>query len=405
MSAQPRQAGHSPVRTDDAEANFMSRAKYTVLQILYWANAAVLFGFTVSFLRSYGFSNGEAGTICALSNLLGLAGTIFLGLLLDRKKIHLYPLLIFALFMQAIAISFLFLHAGHSAVTAVCFITSMAISLMVNPLYIKLSVNLNHAKNTVNFGLSRGAGSLSFAFSAWLTGILIQDFSVAVVPFAALTTVVPQLFIIFTAKGGFAEMEKDTAAQNPGISLFSFFMGHPLFVVLILGIAALFAANNTINNFLIVIVNEAGGNYATLGALTFFLALVEFPAMLLYSRQKKRRSSFFLRISFLFFAIKIFAFALSKSVPALFLSAVFQSLSFGLYTPAVVDYINEVIPYEDSAKAQSLASAMAAVGTMIATYASGFMLDRFPVKAVLLALTVVAVFGAGLSIWGTKREK
>ena len=48
---------------------------------------------------------------------------------------------------------------------------------------------------------------------------------------------------------------------------------------------------------------------------------------------------------------------------------------------------------------------MAAVGTMIATYASGFMLDRFPVKAVLLALTVVAVFGAGLSIWGTKREK
>ena len=83
----------------------------------------------------------------------------------------------------------------------------------------------------------------------------------------------------------------------------------------------------------------------------------------------------------------------------------FQSLSFGLYTPAVVDYINEVIPYEDSAKAQSLASAMAAVGTMIATYASGFMLDRFPVKAVLLVLTVVAVFGAGLSIWGTKREK
>lgn len=68
----------------------MSRAKYTVLQILYWANAAVLFGFTVSFLRSYGFSNGEAGTICALSNLLGLAGTIFLGLLLDRKKINLY---------------------------------------------------------------------------------------------------------------------------------------------------------------------------------------------------------------------------------------------------------------------------------------------------------------------------
>lgn len=88
-------------------------------------------------------------------------------------------------------------------------------------------------------------------------------------------------------------MEKDTAAQNPGISLFSFFMGHPLFVVLILGIAALFAANNTINNFLIVIVNEAGGNYATLGALTFFLALVEFPAMLPYSRQKSGAVLFF----------------------------------------------------------------------------------------------------------------
>ena len=81
----------------------------------------------------------------------------------------------------------------------------------------------------------------------------------------------------------------------------------PRFCLLLLGIAVIFAANNTVNNFLINVMQNLRGNYADLGRLSFFSAVIEFPAMLAYSRVSTKMRKRCLRLSLLFFPIKLSA--------------------------------------------------------------------------------------------------
>lgn len=179
----------------------------------------------------------------------------------------------------------------------------------------------------------------------------------------------------------------------------------PRFCLLLLGIAVIFAANNTANNFLINVVQNLRGNYADLGRLSFFSAVIEFPAMLAYSRVSTKMRKRCLRLSLLFFPIKLLAISLAGSVPALFAAYLFHGLSFGLYTPAIVDYVERTVPAADSAKGQTMTAAAASLGTIAATLAGGIMLDRLSVQSVLLILTLTAAFGAVLGLLATRNRE
>ena len=66
----------------------------------------------------------------------------------------------------------------------------------------------------------------------------------------------------------------------------------------------------------------------------------------------------------------------------------------------MVDYVDRVIPYADSAKGQSLGASMISLGTLTATLCSGFWLDALSVKAVLLRLAILAAAGLPLCLAG-----
>ena len=383
----------------------MNRGKYTLLQSFYWCSAAALFCFTVSFLRDRGFSNAEAGLVTALGNLSGLAASVLFGAELDRGRWRLRPVILFSLGTLMAASTALIFHGGRDFFTGACFVVCFACSLVLNPLYIKLASLLQRQDPGFSFGLPRGAGSLAFALTAWAMGLLVQMRSVSAVPPAILCTAALQLPVILSLHQVFVLPPSVEAEAKSGTPLLPFLRAMPRFTLLLLGIAVIFAANNTVNNFLINVVQNLKGNYTDLGRLTFFSGVIEFPAMLAYSHLDDRRRQGCLRLSLLFFPIKLLAISLAGNVPLLFGAFLFHSLSFGLYTPAVVEYVERTVPLEDSAKGQTLTAAVASVGTMLATLASGVMLDHLSVQAVLLTLTAVAALGAALGLLATRRKE
>lgn len=381
----------------------MNRWRYTVLQILYWSSAAILFGFFVSYLQANGYSNSEIGGTVSAGNLLGLLLTLSLSARIDAQKISLFPTTLVLLICQILLFALLASVTDLHWAAAICCAAAMAFSLTVNPFYIKLSVNLNRMGDTISFGQSRAAGSLAFALTAWITGELVQRYSVTWIPWLAFMTTALQLVPVLLLRQGFDLAPTEHTVHK--ISTAAFLKRMPGFAVLLLGISILFAANNSINSFLITVVQHVGGDYATLGQLTLFFALLEFPAMLIYSRTARGRHTRFLRISVAAFVWKLLAITLAKSVPTLFLAFLFQSVSVGLYTPAIVDYVNDVVPYEDSAKGQSLAAMTAALGTMVATLTSGILLDHCSVTMVLTILTLTAAVGAVICYAGIHRQR
>lgn len=79
-------------------------------------------------------------------------------------------------------------------------------------------------------------------------------------------------------------------------------------------------------------------------------------------------------------------------------------VSFAIYSAAIVDYVNEVIPYEDSAKGQSLAFAMTTGGSVLSSFIAGSMYDHCTVFTTLLVAALITVPGAVFSIMGLERK-
>lgn len=382
----------------------MNRRKYTLLQALYWCSAASLFCFAVSFMRALGFSNAQVGLVAALGNLLGFSGSILLGAEIDRGRLRLFSAASAALGLLIAAACSLVLHSGRDLFTGFFLIICFACSLSLNPLYIKIAGLIQKADPGLSFGLSRGVGSLAFALTALAMGALVQMLSTSIIPIAIVCTAVIQLPVLLSLHRVCAHVDLGEKKEGKA-SLLSFMRAMPRFCLLLLGIAVIFAANNTVNNFLINVVQNLRGNYADLGRLSFFSAVIEFPAMLAYSRVSTKMRKRCLRLSLLFFPIKLLAISLAGSVPALFAAYLFHGLSFGLYTPAIVDYVERTVPAADSAKGQTMTAAAASLGTIAATLAGGIMLDRLSVQSVLLILTLTAAFGAVLGLSATRSRE
>lgn len=269
----------------------MNRRKYTLLQALYWCSAASLFCFAVSFMRALGFSNAQVGLVAALGNLLGFSGSILLGAEIDRGRLRLFSAATAALGLLIAAACSLVLHSGRDLFTGLFLIICFACSLSLNPLYIKIAGLIQKADSDLSFGLSRGVGSLAFALTALAMGALVQMLSTSIIPIAIVCTAVIQLPVLLSLHRVCAHVDLGEKKEEGKASLLSFMRAMPRFCLLLLGIAVIFAANNTVNNFLINVVQNLRGNYADLGRLSFFSAVIEFPAMLAYSRVSTKCAS------------------------------------------------------------------------------------------------------------------
>ena len=96
------------------------------------------------------------------------------------------------------------------------------------------------------------------------------------------------------------------------------------------------------------------------------------------------------------FFVKALGLYLAPSIGFLFVAQAFQSVSFALYIPAAVRYVNETIAPEDQVKGQAFMTTAATLSGIFATLLGGIMFDSIGVSHTLLVAAVSA--GCGLVI-------
>ena len=377
-------------------------ALYSWVQGSFWMSFCVSVSFAAVYLQGLGYDNTTLGLILACGNLLGALLGPALSSLVDRKRIvsaaRLIPALLFA---QGLCLVLLLSFPQRCAVTALAYVAFIAFSLSVNSMNLKLYVDFSYRGVTINYGLTRGMGSLAFVLASTLLGVLTERLSVRILPIAGLALTLLQ----FTAhlclcrhlppEGDGERMQRETG------SVFAFLRTHRRFGVLLAGTALVFFAHNTVSSFLINITRAVGGSTEDMGYINSFMAAVEIPVMLLFtSLFGRRRISSLLRAAFCFFVLKTAAVALAPSVPALYAAFLLQAPSFALYTAAIVPYTAQMIDYADAAKAQSLAFSMTTLGSVLASLISGWLLDRVSVAATLGIAVGVCVLGAAIACLG-----
>ena len=150
--------------------------QYTVHQVTYWAAAAGVVSFATAFLLGKGFAPATVGAMLAAGNLLSCAAQPMLANFADRTGGNVLK------WMTA-------------ALTAVCMFAFGAVQLLplsrllfgalyllgvfaldaMMPLMNALSVSYMENGYRLNYGVSRGIGSLGYSLSALLIGKLMAQ--------------------------------------------------------------------------------------------------------------------------------------------------------------------------------------------------------------------------------------
>ena len=378
---------------------------YSMLQAFYLVGYCIAVAFAAMHLQWRGCSNAEAGSVLAAGCLLGTLLGVLASTLIDRYTAvtvkRLYPLMFLGQLLSIIAL--IALPLSISAIKVV-YVLYMAFCLVINPLDLKLYSDLSYAGNALDYGFSRGMGSLAYVIASMALGPAVRRFSAALLPWAGLVMCLLQAaahVIIFS------RMPKNMVSTISvrGVPLLQFLRGNKRYCLLLLGVALLFVPQTAVSNFRINIVRSVGGNESTMGLLTGFTAACEIPFMLFFSRIAHRwKTGTLMRFSLFMFTVKIAAMAAANSIGTMFAASVLHGFSYALFMVTVVGYVQKVTDPADSAKAQSLMASMSTVGSVIASLSTGFLLDAMPVSNVLWLATAFSALSTVIAFLGLEKS-
>ena len=376
--------------------------EYALIQGLYWIGFCGIVSYAAVYLQARGYSNTQLGRILAVGYILGFLFPQMLANLIDRyEKITVYRCQWLLLTLQVALVLLLWVLPGKSAAVAILNTLLIGIEITLNPMNTEISVDLSGRIGHINYGAARGTGSIAFAPISILLGKLLEEIGTQILPIVFLVCIAFQaaalLLLCFSVRRADAD-SYDSHKQVAAASDFSqFFQENRRFFGLLAGIACLFISHNLVNNYLINVVRNVGGDTSDMGLLSGFTAFMEIPMMFLYDRLLRRVScASTVRFASSMFVVKSLAIALAPNMGALYAAEALQMVSFAMITPAMVQYVILNIDRKDSTKGQALAFGMVTVGNVLSSVIGGHLFDALPVCSVLLLGTVTAVLGAVL---------
>lgn len=408
--------------------------EYGAIHAFYWMSYAVIGSFASAFLLGRGYSNSFIGLIIAAGSVLAIFLQPVLADIADRsKKISLFGLteLVSVLLIVLTFISFVL--KKESAALTVVFIMLVAWNTALQPLFNSMAFKLEESGYQIKFGVNRAVGSLTYSALCAVLGTMTERMGVQVLPVTDGIVLVMLILTLITtgkhfkkacyirqqeekAKGITCQVNEKSIGQpsadsretggrvisredNEEINFSKFVKRNKLFIVVSLGVVGLFFSNSVFNNFMLQVVENVGGTSEDMGRILSIMAFLEIPPLFLFDRINRRIScKTLLKIGAASFFLKIFCATIATNVTMIYIAQLFQPAAFGIFLPAMVSFINEIMDRGEAVKGQALYTVMTTVGTVFASLSGGVILDVSGASALLIVSSALTGAGAALII-------
>lgn len=383
--------------------------QYAVVQGGYWASFCATYGFATVFLLSRGLTTSQIGVAIALANVFAVFLQPYFATIADEgKRISLHTLTILLDLGALVTFLLLLFTANFFLATFALFVLTNALSQTFQPLINAVGFYYINRGVTINFGLPRSIGSLSYAIVSTIIGYLVEIYGSNVILLAgviilaiiaAMLHFMPRIEEVNEATKNADAAAKDSTTGKE--SVFSFFLRYKLFSVALLGSSCIFIFHFATNNYMLQIVENIGGNASTMGTALSIAAACEIPAMMFSSQiMKKIKYNYLLIISGIFFCVKAVIYLLATNIPMLYFSQVLQMISYAFYIPASVYFVNESMNEKDKVKGQAIMTGTTTLGGVIGSLLGGVTIDHFGLTAMLTGGLVFAIAGTILFFIG-----
>ena len=389
--------------------------KYGCIHGTYWMYYGVAGSFASAFLLARGYSNAEIGIILAVGNILAVFLQPLIADLADRsKKLSLIGVTQLSAVLLMVLTGLLFVMKQKSAALWVVYMFIMAWMTTLQPLFNSLAFKLEETGVHINFGACRSVGSLAYAVLCAFLGTLVEAKGVGVLPLSGEIVLLMLLASLWVTKTQFDRMVGEKtgkqavsvlgecghvpaadAEEAEEINLALFVKRNKLFVVLNLAVIGVFFSNSILNNFMLQVVEGVGGTSEDMGRIFSVMAFLEIPALFFFDKIKERFScQLILKFAAICFTLKVLLIYLAESVTMIYVAHLLQTFSFGLFLPAMVSFIGEVMAKGEAVKGQALYTVMTTASSMLASVLGGIMLDVSGPGFMLLVSTIVTGLGA-----------
>lgn len=380
---------------------------YSALHFLYQIISVCIIGYSSYYLLGCGFKNTEIGVVIAISNIFAVLLQPIIGGYADRPKspsLKKIMLGLFGIYLAAVTGLYLINGSVFLLVSLLFGFCSMMFQILMPLLNSLGTESMNNGKK-ISFGVARGMGSLSYALTSYVLGIIVIPFGISVVPLI----VIGALLVIMVVVAAFP-FEKCNTGQGAGASNtsgsgFAFFKKYSSFTWVLVGCVCFYVNHTLLNNFLFQVVQSKNGTTAQMGTATAIAAVLELPIMFGFQfLLKKVSAAKWILISGVFYTLKAIGSFLVPNMFGFYAVQVFQMFSWATITVAVVYYVNAVMQKEDTIKGQSYMGMTFTLGTIIGSVIGGVLLDYTSVGTMLLSAAIISAVGTGIVYMGLKKS-
>lgn len=367
--------------------------KYNALHILFFVTYVAVYGYIAIYLQYRGLSNTEIGIVTGGGAILSIFMSPYITSLIGKVKGLTIRKLIFFLY---ILMFFLFLSLNFiSSLSYVIMLFYILLTTLVTAIIPFLSVIcMNYIKKGmyINFGLSRGFGSISYAIGAVVIGQLITIFNPEIIAYIHLLFGI--LFIILLYALPNFEIE-ETAQKEKTSSVFKTIMKYRTFFWILLGFGCMYAGATSLSTYLINIVKNLGGNTSFYGIAVFFMAASEMPIMTITHRLlKKYKSETLLIVAAIFYLLRNLIICMAPHLLILIIGMIFQGLSYGLLTATITYYVNDYLQADDQMMGQTLIGIMTTgFGYALGSILGGILQDCFGLNSMFIFVGMITFIG------------
>ena len=374
-----------------------SKIKYYTTMGLYWSVIAACVSFLNVFLTGRGLGTAEIGFLTAVGNGLAAIFQPIVSKVCSRSNKNERDFLVL-ISMLAMTLVIMALERKAGLAMKIEIVAAIALVLVMQPLLNSLGYFYIARSVEINYGVSRGIGSITFAVTSFVLGILSEinkDLSM-VMAAVLLGALILSLLAQKPISGNNVVTVFDERAQKQKIQ-------NSKFIIFLLAVGMLFTFYNVTNVYLLQIANRIGGDAKTVGTAFAVAALFEFPIMFMFNRLKEKfKSRSMLIFSGIFFLLKGILTYIATSPSLLIAIQVTQLFGFALFTPCSVDFINDIMSDEKKITGQGFLASAITMGGVIGSVAGGVLIESTGVLNTLIISNVICLIAILLIVISTR---
>lgn len=393
---------------------YLPTIKYSWLQGSFWMSFCIVFSYANLYLLSCGYATSQIGIVIAVAGLISTILQPMVASLADGdSKITLRGLILVSSVVMLACAAIIMLPCIRFLWYALFYGVLLAVLQILTPLVNAVGMEYINQGVSVNFGLARGIGSISYAAISFVAGALIERFSATLIPVFIIFCYILVFFAAYFFRFSISAQKKTDTGQsdnrvsvvNDGVEVETpFFRQYRKFFILLTGVSLIFICHNILNNYMYQVMLHHNGGSTEMGIASGIAAALELPTMIAFSYMVRKLSSgTLLKISGIFFTLKSALTLFAGGIGGVYLAQTMQIFGFALFVPASVYYTNSLIRPRDRAKGQALMTATNTIGSIFGSLLGGFLVEGKGILFALLVSTIIAAAGTLLMFVSTEK--